>query len=54
MIQRRDEEIGASERRVATASTAASDLVIGRDGAAADELAYTDLLFDFRSVRESW
>jgi hypothetical protein len=31
-----------------------SDVMLARDGAAADELAYTDLLFDFRSVRRSW
>jgi hypothetical protein len=32
----------------------ASDISIERDGVAPDELAYTDLLFDFRSVRRSW
>jgi hypothetical protein len=33
---------------------APSDLMLDSDGIAADELAYTDLLFDFRSVRRSW
>jgi hypothetical protein len=32
----------------------ASDISVERDGVAPDELAYTDLLFDFRSVRRSW
>ena len=36
------------------ASAPASDIAIARDGAESDELAYTDLLFDFRSVRRSW
>ncbi len=31
-----------------------SDIVIQRDGVAPDELAYTDLLFDFQSVRRNW
>lgn len=32
----------------------ASDISIDRANATADELAYTDLLFDFRSVRRNW
>jgi len=35
-------------------SQPSSDLVLGRNDAAPDEQAYTDLLFDFRSVRSSW
>ena len=31
-----------------------SDMVLERDGATAEEQAYTDLLFDFRSVRLNW
>ena len=38
----------------ATMRQPASDIAIERDGVSADELAYTDLLFDFRSVRRSW
>ena len=37
-----------------TASPPASDISIERANAQPDELAYTDLLFDFRSVRRSW
>lgn len=40
--------------RHATASQRASDISVEREGATAEELAYTDLLFDFRSVRGSW
>jgi hypothetical protein len=31
-----------------------TDLLLDREGASADEQAYTDLLFDFRSVRLNW
>jgi hypothetical protein len=36
------------------AAQAPADLLLAREGAAPDELAYTDQLFDFRSVRRSW
>ena len=50
---KRGESLTARVRH-ATAAQPPSDIAIGRDGADADELAYTDLLFDFRSVRKSW
>ena len=49
-------ETRASERdrRGRRMDQAPSDIVLADDGVAPDELAYTDLLFDFRSVRRSW
>jgi hypothetical protein len=44
---------GGGSRRSA-ADQPASDVVLPREGATADELAYTDLQFDFRSVRRNW
>jgi hypothetical protein len=32
----------------------ASELSVPRDGASVEETSYTDLLFDYRSVRSSW
>jgi hypothetical protein len=40
--------------RHATTAQPASDISLEREDATAEELAYTDLLFDFRSVRGSW
>jgi hypothetical protein len=51
---RRDQSPPADVARYVLTESAMSDLEIDRDGAAPDELAYTDLLFDFRSVRRSW
>jgi hypothetical protein len=40
--------------RARRASQPPADLLLSREDAAPDELAYTDQLFDFRSVRRSW
>jgi hypothetical protein len=51
---RSDESPPAPKERRWGATQPPSDLVLPREGATPDELAYTDLLFDFRSVRRSW
>jgi anaerobic selenocysteine-containing dehydrogenase len=40
-------EIGVSDGRI-------SDVMLASSGASEEERAYTDRLFDFRSVRHSW
>jgi len=47
-------ESPAAEVRHATAAHPESDISMERTGATEEELAYTDLLFDFRSVRRNW
>ncbi len=51
---KRAESPPADRTRRLLSDSASSDLALQRDGANEEELAYTDLLFDFRSVRRSW
>ncbi len=44
----------ASRARRQSSDVVPSDISLPRRGASDDELAYTDLLFDFRSVRRNW
>jgi hypothetical protein len=44
----------ADRTRRLSSKTVPSDISLERDGAGEEELAYTDLLFDFRSVAQNW
>jgi hypothetical protein len=51
---KRGESVPAPKGRGRNAPQPPADLMLVRDNATPDELAYTDQLFDFRSVRRSW
>jgi hypothetical protein len=51
---KRDQSPPVDRARRLLSKVVPSDLLLARDGASDDELAYTDLLFDFRSVRRNW
>ena len=51
---RREQSPPAARARRLLSEVVASDIALERKGASDDELAYTDLLFDFRSVERNW
>jgi hypothetical protein len=51
---KRSESRPADRARRLLSDTVSSDIALAREGASEEELAYTDLLFDFRSLARSW
>jgi len=52
--EKRMDSVPVPRGRVRQAVQPAADLILAREDATPDELAYTDQLFDFRSVRRNW